>query len=100
MAFGQFLQRGKQNVSKFLSSTLPSAARSGVRFFNTTVIPGARRLHGVAKAISDEVESNERVSPKMKKNMKKVSNFADLGMKGLEDIQSSTNRVAKNIGLD
>ncbi|KAJ3024993.1 hypothetical protein HDV00_000445, partial [Rhizophlyctis rosea] len=89
-----------QNVSKFFNTTLPTASRQGVRFLNTTLIPWAKKAHSVSKAITNEVSSNETIPEHIRKKAKKASDFSDLGLSRLENVQGSVNRVATNLGLD
>ena len=100
MVFGRLLQKTRTNAAKFFNHTLPNATRSSVRFLNSHVVPTAKRIHGITKAVSDEVTTNKNVSEKFKDRVKKVSSFADLGLSKLEDVQQGVNRVSKNIGLD
>ena len=67
---------------------------------NTTLIPGAKKLHGVTKAIANKVTTTETVPEHIRKRAKKASDFSDLGMSRLKDVQEGVNRVAGNIGLD
>ena len=99
-SFSKMLSKGKQNVTKFFNSTLPNATRSGVRFFNSTLVPVARQIHSVGKAITNEVSSNESIPDKVRQRAKKVSDFSDLGLSRLENVQGSVNRLSKNLGLD
>ena len=98
--FGRLLQKSHQNVTRFFNSTLPNATRQGVHFMNTTLIPGAKKFHGVTKAITNEVTTNETVPENIRKKAKKASDFSDLGMSLSKDVQESVNMVAGNIGLD
>jgi hypothetical protein len=100
MALGRLLQKTKANAARFFGHTLPSAARTGVRYLNSHVIPTAKRIHGISKAVTDEVASNPQISVKHKEKAKKVSSFADLGLSRLENVQGSVNRVSKQIGYD
>jgi len=100
MAFGRLLQKGKQNVTRFFNSTLPGAARNSVKFMNTTLIPGIRKAHSVTKAIANEVSTNESIPKHIKDKARKASDFSDLGLSRLENVQGSVNRVAGNLGLD
>lgn len=97
--FGRLISQGRQNVHRFFSSTLPTAARTGVRFVNTAIVPAARQVHRVHKAIANEVTTNASVPEKIKQGVKKTSAFADLGLSRLEDVQGGVNRVAGNLGL-
>lgn len=98
--FGRLIAKGRQNVTRFFNSTLPNATRQGVKFLNNTIIPGARKVHGVTKAIANEVTTNESVPKHIKDKAKKASDFSDLGLSRLENVQGSVNRVASNLGLD
>ena len=100
MSFARLINRGKQNVSKFFNTTLPTASRQGVRYLNTTLIPFARKAPGLSRAIANEVTTNETVPEHNRKKAKGVSDFSDLGLSRLENVQNSVNRIAKNIGLD
>lgn len=99
MAFGNLLRKSHSHVTRFFNSTLPSSARQTVRFFNNSVVPLARNVHKVSQAIGQEVAQNPQASQKLKDKASKVSNFADLGMSRLNEIQQSTNRVADKLGL-
>ena len=100
MDLGRLLQKTRTNAAKFFNHTLPNATRSGVRFLNSHVVLTAKRIHGITKAVSDEVTTNQNVSEKFKDKAKKASSFADLGLSKLKNVQSGINRVSKNIGLD
>lgn len=86
-------------MTRFFNSTLPSGARSTVRFFNNQVIPLARNVHRISQAVGQEVAQHPQASKQLKESINKVSNFADLGMSRLNEIQTSTNRVADKLGL-
>ena len=98
--FSNLINKGRANVAKFFNTTLPSASRSGVKFFNSTLVPTARKIHGVSKAITNEISTNENLSQKVREKAKKVSDFSDLGISRLQDVQGSVNRVASNLGLE
>ena len=99
MPLGGLIKRGQASVSRFFNSTLPSNARKGVRFMNTHIIPFAKNVHKVSRAIGNEITSQETVPEHIKKKVHAVSNFSDLGMSRLDQIQRSTNKVADQLGL-
>lgn len=100
MSFQRLINKGRQNVSRFFNSTLPSASRQGVRYLNSTIIPFARQVHGVGRAISQEVTTNETIPEHIRKKAKKASDFSDLGLSRLENVQGGINRVAGQLGLE
>jgi len=99
MAFGRSIQQGAQRVSRFFSSQLPSAARTGLRLFSTHVVPAARQANRLISAVGDEVQAGANVSDKVKSKAKQVSSLANIGLKRLEDTEKASNRVAQRIGL-
>jgi hypothetical protein len=98
MAFGRSIQHGAQRVSRFFSSQLPTAARTGLRLFSTHVVPAARQANRLISAVGDEVQAGS-VGEKVKTKAKQVSSLANIGLRRLEDAEKASNRVAQKIGL-
>jgi hypothetical protein len=97
--FRTFLSRAGTGTSRFFNSTLPTVTRAGINFFNSSVVPTARRIHGVHSAISGELRSNPNVDERVKRVADKSSAFADLGLTKLTQGSDAINRVAGQIGL-
>lgn len=62
-------------------------------------MPFAKGVHQLSRAIAAEVEQNPNVKDSIKSKVREGSNFADLGMTRLTEIQDSGRRVADKLGL-
>lgn len=97
--FQKFLQRTSQNATRFFNSTLPTRVSQGIRFFNSSVVPAAKRIHNVHSVISKELQTNPNVAPKVREVATKSSAFADLGLKKLGQAEEAITRVGSQLGL-
>lgn len=98
-SFHQFLRKSASNATRFFNTTLPSAVTTGVRFFNTHVVPTARKIHSIQSAITTELKTNENVPTKLRGHATKASAFADLGLARFNQGSDAINRVAGQLGL-
>lgn len=98
-SFQNLINRGRQNVTKFFNSTLPTGISNGIRFFNSSIVPTAKRIHNVHSVIAKEVRTNEHVPKKLKEAERKSSAFADLGLQKVGVVHDSLNRVGGQLGL-
>lgn len=97
--FRNFIQRTQQNATRFFNSTLPSKLSQGIRFFNSSIVPAAKRIHNVHSIVSTELRENPNVAPKVKEVATKSSHFADLGLKKLGQADEAIMRVGGKLGL-
>jgi hypothetical protein len=98
-SFQNLINKGRQNVTKFFNSTLPTGISSGIRFFNSTIVPTAKRIHNVHSVVAKEIRTNPEVPKRLKEAEKKSSAFADLGLQKLGTVNDSLTRVGGQLGL-
>ena len=98
-----WLKNTRQKAQNFfgkLGTSLPNAARSGLKFLNGTVIPGAVKANRMISNVSKAVEEDPNISAKYKEKASSATKFAGIGLTRLEKGAESTNRIAKAVGLD
>jgi hypothetical protein len=100
MAWLKDTRQKAQNFFGKLSTSLPNAARSSLKFLNGTVIPGAVKANRLLSNVSKAVEEDPNISKKYKEKVAATSKFAGIGLTKLEQGTESTNRIAKAVGLD
>jgi hypothetical protein len=98
MAFGNAFKQGAQRVSRFFSSQVPTAARTGMRLFSTHVLPAARTANKLINAVGEEVQTS-KAGEKVKGRVKQVSSLANIGLQRLEDTHKAVGRISDKMGF-
>jgi hypothetical protein len=98
MAFGHAFRQGAQRVSKFFSTQVPTAARTGLRLFSSHVLPGARTAHKLINAVGEEVQTS-KAGEKIKGKVKQVNTLANIGLQKLEDTHKAVGRISDKMGF-
>lgn len=87
-----FFRNAGQKFQRFLGGARQHA-ENGVRFLNGTLIPGAKKAHGIINRVSDTLQQDSNVSEKNRERLKTIQKLSDVGITKLNDTANTINRV-------
>lgn len=98
MLFKNFARNASAKISRFAGNTLPNAISKGASFFTNKVVPALKLGHKLITHGVNEVKQSDLIDQKHKDRASKVGEFADLGLKRLNDVSVNVDTVAKKYG--